>query len=283
MAVPTLAPGGSRPQAKTKKKPDPWMGAARGTSMGAGSTSALKALQAAGQTAPASAAAVPKVDSVTALPPDSIYENQVGTNRKTYEQRVNAIKGQRTGTLLDYGYGAEFDPVTHDMVAGSLKLDPNNPYSKAAQLQRSYDNAKRGTTNSLAERGLGTSGALVNAQNSNDTGFSTSKDTLEKNLGAILAGLAGQETQAGIDREGGDNVAWGERIGRAPSNPLSTAGTLPATPAAAPPAAPAVPTLAPGGSKPQYSVQPGKNSRGQAGVWHIYPGGRRVFLVGAKS
>lgn len=117
-----------------------------------------------------------------------------------------------------------------------LTVDPNNPYSKAAQLQRSYDNAKRGTTNSMAAQGQLYSGALTNAQNTNDTGYSTSKDTLEKNLGSILAGILGQERQVNTDFELNKGNAYGDWLGRASTNPLYSPTAEGAASAAAPPA-----------------------------------------------
>lgn len=54
----------------------------------------------------------------------------------------------------------------------------SNPYSKAALLQRSYDNARRGTTNSAGLQLY--AGSTVNAQNANTFHYNEGYDSLQK-------------------------------------------------------------------------------------------------------
>lgn len=217
-----------------RKKYDPWGGAAPGTSMGPGSTTALKAIQAMYPTPPANpgSASTPKVQTpaTNALPVDPVYTNQLGINQQSHDKGIAALEGQKTSTLSDYGYSGQFDPTTHQLVAGSLRVDPNNPYSKAAQLQRSYDNAKRGTTNGLAARGQLYSGAMANAQNSNDRDLLQGRNTLEGSLGSILASLATQQGDLDTGLLTNNNSALGDSIGRASANPPPPAGSSTSTP-----------------------------------------------------
>jgi hypothetical protein len=54
----------------------------------------------------------------------------------------------------------------------------SNPYSRAALLQRSYDSAKRGTTNSAGHNLY--AGSFINAQNQNTHQFDLGRDELQK-------------------------------------------------------------------------------------------------------
>lgn len=72
----------------------------------------------------------------------------------------NATTAQNEGNLtFDYGYNA-------DGTANSA-----NPFSRAMLLEDTYNNSRRGTSNSLAAQGQGFSGALANAQGINDTTY----------------------------------------------------------------------------------------------------------------
>lgn len=64
-----------------------------------------------------------------------------------------------------------------------------NPFNQAAQLQRSYDNAKRGTTNSYAASGQLYSGALQNAQGENTYQYNKSSDALQRGASDYYHGL----------------------------------------------------------------------------------------------
>jgi hypothetical protein len=56
---------------------------------------------------------------------------------------------------------------------GFLQGDPNDPFSRAALLQKSYENNVRGTTNNLAAQGQLYSGAHINAQAANTQNYQT--------------------------------------------------------------------------------------------------------------
>jgi len=109
--------------------------------------------------------------------------------------------------------------------------DPaSNPTSRAALLQRSYDNAKSGAMNS-AGRNL-YAGSYINAQNSNTHQFTLGRDELQKGYGQAnaeyVAGKARAEDEA---REAMNQAGW-ERINAGLEAPLEPA------PAGAPKKAP---------------------------------------------
>ena len=91
-----------------------------------------------------------------------------------------------------YGYDAQGGRIT----------DPNsplfNPYSRAALLQKSYENTSRYNTNSMASRGQLYSGALQNAQNDASHNYSVGDDELRRSATNYYAGLRDQAV-AGTD------------------------------------------------------------------------------------
>jgi hypothetical protein len=220
------APGYGKVTNPTKRKP--LLGGSGPNSIRDGAARALTKytpqIPGSGAGAPAAGTGpAPQVENITALPPDATYEQQIGALGRSRDDTLAQLAGQRTSTLADYGYNASFDGSGG--VTG-LTVDPNNPYSKAALLQKSYENAKRGTTTGLAAQGHLYSSSMTNEQNNNDTGYSTSKDNLEKNLGSILASILGQERATRTAYETDAAGAYGDRVGRASSNPTySPTGT----------------------------------------------------------
>lgn len=83
----------------------------------------------------------------------------------------------------------------------------SNPYSRAALLQRSYDNAKRGTLNSAGQQLY--SGSYINAQNTNTHDFSMGRDELEKARGRAYSEYIGNKQRAQDEyNEALSNAAW---------------------------------------------------------------------------
>lgn len=204
---------------------------------------------------PAGISNVPMTPSV--LPPDAGYEATVGGLNQTHDATQAGLVNQKQQALLNYGY---------DYVNGTLTFDPKNPFSQAAMLKRSYDQAQTGNTNSYAARGQLYSGALQNAQN--ESGFQNQRgnDTLIKNLTNFLTGntaaLAANDTNLQV----GLGQATGDRVNNAANNPLYS-------PAAAP--AQTAPLQDTNAVKAAYQTVP---DPARGGVWHVYPDGRRVFV-----
>jgi hypothetical protein len=173
--------------------------------------------------------------SSSGLPVDPVYDQQIGGLQRRRDDALAAYAAQRTTGLSDYGYQASYDAQGN---ATGLAYDPNNVYSQASLARKSYQNAKRGTGNSMAAQGQLYSGALTNAQNTNDTTFSVGEDARQKSLLRFLAGIKTGETNAGTDYELGAGTAAGDRLSRASSSPLYDPSTGADTTTPAAPAAP---------------------------------------------
>lgn len=187
----------------------------------------------------------PAPPAATPVTQDAPYKTTIAQLGQARDHTISELRGQRGRTLADYGYTAQFGP-NDQLVDGSLQVDPNNPFSRAAALKRTYDQNKQGNTNSYAARGQLYSGALKNAQNANDFGFQQGQDTMQKGLIGYLAGVAGGIGQAGIDYELGSGQAYGDLIGRQPPS------------VAPPPAAPVNPDVNFGAQGQVTAVNPAK-------------------------
>jgi hypothetical protein len=191
------------------------------------------------------------------LPPDPTYLATVAGNQSSHDITAADLARDRKNAFLSYGY-------TQD-AAGNLAFDPTNPFSQAALLKRSYDQAQRGNTNSYAARGQLYSGALQNAQDESGFQYQAGSDKLTKALTDFLA----RNTSAGSQNDTNLELALGQAAGAsvqaAPDNPLYQPDA--SVPAAAAPAATAA-----------FRTIPWKDSAGNPGVLHIYPNGRRVFV-----
>lgn len=163
----------------------------------------------------------------TPAPPDPAYQAQIAALARQRDSTLSDLSGQQSRSLLDYGYNASYDQAGG--VSG-LSFDPSNPFSRAALLQKSYQQNKSGTLNSMAARGQLYAGALQQAQDVNDTNYQQSNDSLQKQLIASLAGIQAAKTKAGTDYEFGSGQALGTSTQNATSNPLYT----PTVPAPAP-------------------------------------------------
>lgn len=99
----------------------------------------------------------------------------------------NATDTWQIGQLRnDYGYDA------------SGNVDPSNPYSQAALLQKHYQQSQRGNLNSYADRGQLYSGALQNAQDAAYGSFKQGEYGLKRDLNNQL----GQIAIGGLQRYG---------------------------------------------------------------------------------
>jgi hypothetical protein len=179
----------------------------------------------------------PMFDPSAPLPVDATYDSEMGALGMTRDQGLAAATGERTRGLAEYGFTeSAFDPNTQTM--GALAFDPNNPFSKAALLKKSYDTGRARTGQSMASQGQLYSGAYQNSQDLLNRNQLQGEDALTKSLSQFLAGNSGQRTQAQTGYEMGAGQAEGDRVGRALSNPLyspvigATNGVSPAAGAA---------------------------------------------------
>jgi hypothetical protein len=204
----------------------------------------------------------------TAEPVDPTYDQQIGSLQRRRDDALAALAAQRNTGLSDYGYGATYDDKGN---ATGLTYDPNNVYSQASLARKTYQQSKAGTSvNTLAARGKLYSGALVNAQNANDSNFSVGEDARQKSLLRFLAGNQSAQTTAGTDYELGAGQAAADRVARAPSSPLYDPSTGPETGAPA-----AVPSLR--RRRSRATSGPGSSRRSKNGVkYHRLADGRTV-------
>jgi hypothetical protein len=190
-----------------------------------------------------------------ATPVDPGYDAATGAASYNLQAALQAAQYQRGQLGQTYGLGIRPD--------GSVFDDVSNPYSRAAEQQKAYDRAKRGSTNSMAARGQLYAGSLQNAQNENANVAGRNRDALIRDfMGAQQAitqseqGAQGQYLNAAAQAES-------ERIARALAN------------------RPAAETVAPtAAASAAFKSVPGKDSKGNTGTWHVYPDGRKVFVKG---
>lgn len=159
--------------------------------------------------APAPAPAAPAANK---QPVDPTYNADIGgLDQGLWNTHVD-LNASRTNTLLDYGY--------NETAPGQITVDPNNPYSRAALLAKSYREAKAGTTNSMASQGQLYSGALRNAQDVNDSQNLQQTDAMQKGLLRFLAENTTQGARADSQYWTDRVRAYGRMVGRNATNPL---------------------------------------------------------------
>jgi hypothetical protein len=83
-----------------------------------------------------------------------------------------------------------------DTVGGYGNTDPNNPFSRASMLQKSYANANNVSSGSFANRGQLSSGAYQRQQGRNTFGYDQGKDSLMKSFAQRMAEFQGQRSTA---------------------------------------------------------------------------------------
>lgn len=113
--------------------------------------------------------------------------------------QVGGINQAENAGANEFGFAVKWKPTVGpngEREVESIAVDPANPFSRAALLQRSYDQAKRGSTNSYAARGQLYSGALQNAQDENTFGFQRGDDQLRRAFASFILGQEGNRSQA---------------------------------------------------------------------------------------
>lgn len=120
------------------------------------------------------------------------YQRALADNQAQFQQAQAGLDDQERGFGIAYGlgqYGADI---------------ANNPYSRAAMLQRSYNQNQRASINTMAARGQLYSGATQNAANANTFNYGSAYDALSKDFGARTNQIGLQRQQA-QDRLGAAN------------------------------------------------------------------------------
>lgn len=158
---------------------------------------------------------------------DPQYIGAVAQGNLPFETAYARLPGDVGALGTEFGYTTSFTPGQVDPTTGLAGdpsvtvtgIDASNPYSRAALLQKSYDQTKQGNTTSYAARGQLYSGALGNAQNAAQTNFNTSSEGLRSAFNETvrqwLTGLGGARQGAGAAR----TDALGDLTARGLENP----------------------------------------------------------------
>lgn len=197
-------------------------------------------------TAPAAPAPAPTPPAASPMPWDAAYEGSVDSINKGRDQGYAAIDEQVRAAKQAYGFD-----------------DTTDPFSKIAMFKEAFANQKRGINTTSASRGQLFSGGQqtdqANAQHQNDIGY----DALRRDYDSTLNDLAARRSQVGQEADDSTAAAGFTRVQTAlQSRPDPT--TAPAT----------------GTTMPGTKAQAGTDSKGNAGTWHIYPDGHKVFVKG---
>jgi hypothetical protein len=114
------------------------------------------------------------------------YQRELGGAIDRNNQTLAGLDDQQRQLGVSYGLG---------QMGGSFA---SNPYSRAALLQRTYDQNQRRTINSMAGAGQLYSGATQGAANFNRFNFGQSSDALQKDFGA-------RTSQIDLQRQGAND------------------------------------------------------------------------------
>ena len=123
--------------------------------------------------------------AVSAPPLDPSYDSRLGVINREYGDTLAELQNRETQTRQEYGLD-----------------DPTNPYSRAALLQKTYENRNRGTVNSMAARGQLYAGATQNALNSNRGAYDQDYDLLRRAQDSTLAEIIAGRRRAATTKEG---------------------------------------------------------------------------------
>ncbi len=129
------------------------------------------------------------------MPWDIAAANDEADAQRRLSNTLSGLDAGWIGTENEYGLAPGFNNYA------------SNPYSRAALLQRSYDDARRGTLNSAGNQLY--AGSYINAENTNTHDFSLGRDELEKARGRAYSEYIGNKAHAEDEyREALSNAAW---------------------------------------------------------------------------
>lgn len=159
----------------------------------------------------------------TGLPVDPAYDAATGAASFNYQTAALGAQYQRGQLGQSYGLGIRPD--------GSVFDDVSNPYSRAAEQQKAYDRARRGTTTSLAAQGQLYAGSMQNAQNENANVANRNRDALIRDFMGAQQGITEAERGARGQYFGAVAEAEAAQIARGLANrPLPAQVTAPPAP-----------------------------------------------------
>ncbi len=205
---------------------------------------------------PSASAMVPAGGS--SAPIDPQLDAELGSANRNRSQALVALGAERASLGSNYGFGVN--------AAGGVYDDPSNPFSRAAVMQLLIDQSKTGAATSMGARGQLYSGAFQDEQNRITTQGQRSRDALIREFLSASGGITQRELSASNAFDDATTAARGRSLERTLANRPDPASVKP--------------YVAPTAAKPDYKSVSGKDSKGRAGAWHVYPDGRKVFVRG---
>lgn len=142
---------------------------------------------------PATPGAAPEDPRISGWYGDQLKSATTARDNAYYSIGYNLQEGAN-----DYGFSYTQDPST-GAYGTDLSVDPANPFSKMALLQRSYEQQKAGTMNSYAADGQINSGAYQRMKRENQFQNDAGNDELKKAFRRLLQG-ANQDRLAAADQ-----------------------------------------------------------------------------------
>ena len=146
-------------------------------------------------------------------PPDPRYENEIAGAQRT---RDTTIAGRRRRAHP----GPDRLRLHRGRRAGQLTFDPNNSFSKAAQLKRNYDASQALDRQPMAAGGGLYAGAYQSAQDVVNRGELGAQDELQTSLAEFLRATPPTGRAAGTRYQEDVGQAESDRVGRIEDNPL---------------------------------------------------------------
>jgi len=161
------------------------------------------------------------------LPPDAQYETDIANAQQTRATSLANLTQSRQAELTGAGYTeTNVDPNTG---VGTLAFNPNDPFSRAALLKKTYDESRARTAQTLGAGGQLYSGAFQQAQDIGNRGQLQAEDAQQRALLGFLAQNTAGTTTARTNYDLAAIRAASARLGRIDTNPLyspEATGTL---------------------------------------------------------
>ena len=121
-------------------------------------------------------------------PPNYIANENLQRRLSDNQNRLNQTQAGLDDQERQLGVGYGMGQYGGDIAS--------NPYSRAALLQRSYNQGQRASTNTLASRGQLYSGAASNAFTANRGNFAQAQDALQRDYAARMGQIEGRRQDA---------------------------------------------------------------------------------------
>lgn len=157
----------------------------------------------------------PSGPTPAAMPWDSAYETSVSGAHAKYNNALAGIGASRLTTQQEFG----LDPGFNDF--------QSNPFSRAAQLERSFRRSNRGSMTSMGSAGHLYSGSLQNQLGYNRTNRDVEYNDLKTAYQNALADLQARERAAEDEMHGSESEAAWKRVEAAEREPLDTSTVAP--------------------------------------------------------